>query len=144
MILDKAKGRHCACGNIRRTSRAVTQFFDSTLKPSKLRVTQFSLLFNISLYENISVTELSELLIMDQTTVTRNLKILKKSGYIFVTKGSDDGRKKMVSLTEKGREKLEEVVSLWELAQCRIVEGLGAERFHDFLVTLSKIADLTR
>ena len=77
-----SKGRRCACGNVRLASRAITQFYDRCLRPSGLRSTQFSLLLNIFLHDNISVGELADLLVMDQTTVSRNLEGLKEKQYI--------------------------------------------------------------
>jgi 23S rRNA (uracil1939-C5)-methyltransferase len=100
--------RRCACGNLRRTTRAITQFYDQLLQPCGLRSTQVSLLLNISLHENISVGELGARLLMDQTTVTRNLGILRKLGFINIKKGDDDARKKSISLTESGAKKLME------------------------------------
>jgi len=81
---------------------------------------------------------------MDQTTVTRNLEILNKKGYIETKKGADDGRKKLVSLTPKGKEKLAETIPLWAQAQSKIVNGLGPDQFTNFLITLARIADLTK
>ena len=36
--------RTCACANLRKAARAVTQVFDEALAPSGLRITQFTLL----------------------------------------------------------------------------------------------------
>lgn len=134
----------CACGNLRRTTRVITQFFDKFLQPSGLRSTQFSLLFNISLHENIAVGELGAVLLMDQTTVTRNIEILRKHGYINITKEDHDARKKSISITESGIKKLAEATPLWEQAQSQIEQGLGYERFSEFLKTLKDIAQLVQ
>jgi DNA-binding MarR family transcriptional regulator len=140
--LDLSGMRRCACGNLRRTTRAITQFYDQLLQPCGLRSTQISLLLNISLHGNISVGELGAILLMDQTTVTRNIEILRKLGYINVTKEDHDGRKKSISITESGIRKLVEAEPLWEQAQSRIEQGLGAERYRDFLKTLKDVAQL--
>lgn len=136
--------RRCACGNIRRTMRAITQFYDRFLQPSGLRSTQCSLLVTISFHGNISVGELGAILLMDQTTVTRNIEILRKYGLINITKEDDDARKKSITLTESGVRKLAEVLPLWEQAQSQIEQELGSERFRDFLKTLKDIAKLVQ
>jgi DNA-binding MarR family transcriptional regulator len=102
------------------------------------------MLLNISLQENITVTELADILIMDQTTVTRNLEILSKKGYIQIRKGRDDHRKRNISLTAKGQDKLLETIPLWEKAQSAIVNQVGLDEFNRFLHTLSKIAALAK
>ena len=139
-----ARARRCACGNIRMTTRALTQFYDQRLKPGGLRVTQFSLLLNISLHEGITVGELAELLLMDQTTVTRDLAALKKAGYIETISQDRDTRRKNLIISRKGSEALAVAMPLWENAQARIEEGLGRERYREWLKILSEIASLTR
>ncbi|MCB2360134.1 hypothetical protein [Clostridium estertheticum] len=74
---DTKNLKNCACGNLRMTTRTITQFYDKVLKPTGLRSTQLSLLISILLHKNISVSELAVKSLMDQSTVTRNIEILK-------------------------------------------------------------------
>jgi MarR family transcriptional regulator, organic hydroperoxide resistance regulator len=139
-----AKARRCACGNVRRTNRALTQFYDQHLKPSGLRATQFSLLLNISLHHGIMAGELGEILIMDQTTVTRNLEALRKLGYIDMARETSDARKKHITVTSKGAAVMNGAMPLWEGAQAVIEAGLGNDRFREFLKTLAQISELSK
>ncbi len=134
----------CACGNLRKTTRIITQFYDQHLQPTGLRSTQCSLLMHILAHENISVSELAANLLMDQTTVTRNLEILRKNGYIAVVKETEDARRKAIAITELGREKLGEALPFLEQAQAQIEQGLGAERFQEFLNTLLAIQQMVK
>ena len=79
--------QNCTCFNLRKATRAVTQLFDEALKPCGLYATQFTLLAAISSQENVTITELSKTLVMDRTTLTRNLNPLQKSGWVEVTPG---------------------------------------------------------
>ena len=135
--------RLCAAGNLRRTSRALTQLYDELLQPSGLRVTQFSLLVNIGREEQATIGRLAELLIMDRTTLTRNLRVLEKDGLIATV---DDGDKRThaVRLTAKGERALVKALPLWEQAQTRIVSGVGEEKFRGLLKDLSALAELAR
>jgi DNA-binding MarR family transcriptional regulator len=133
----------CVCGNLRKTTRVITQFYDQHLQSTGLRSTQCGLLRNISLHKNISVGELGDMLLMDQSTVTRNIEILKKYGYITITPKNHDARKKSISITQSGEEKLKEAIPLWEEAQARIEHELGG-RFDDFLRTLQSINELVK
>lgn len=139
---DLSSVRRCACGNLRRTIRTITQFYDHFLLKSGLRSPQFSLLLNISLNKNVSVSELGTILLMDQTTVTRNIEMLRKSGYVTITKDNADSRRKTIALTGNGANKLAEALSFWEQAQSQIEKGLDAERYRDFLKTLKDITQL--
>ena len=139
-----ARGNRCACGNIRRAARSVTQYYDSYLKPSGIRSTQLSVLLSISLNDGITVNEMADLLVMDQTTVTRNVAILEQRGYIISSAAVDDGRKRHLAVTDKGVEKLEEVMPLWDAAQSRLESNLGPERFRDMLKLIGQLITLTR
>lgn len=143
-LSDKQNMGRCACGSLRKTMRTITQFYDKFFQPAGLRSTQYSLLVNISSYENISVCELGSILLMDQTTVTRNIEILRKHGYITIAKEENDARKKSISITDEGVRKLAEAVPLWEQAQLQIVQGMGAERYKDFLNMLRDIEELVK
>ncbi len=128
----------CACGNLRKTTRVITQFYDRHLQPTGLRTTQCVLLRNISLHRNIAVGELAAMLLMDQSTVTRNIEILNKHGYIKIVPENQDARKKSISITMNGEKKLEEAIPLWEEAQRKIEQVLG-KQFDGFLETLATI-----
>src|SRR5919106_5809931 len=64
----------CACRNLRRTARAVTQLYDQTLRPSGLRITQFTLLVAVAISEPVPITRLADALDLDRTTLARDLK----------------------------------------------------------------------
>jgi MarR family transcriptional regulator, organic hydroperoxide resistance regulator len=141
---DLSGVRRCACGNLRRTTRTITQFYDQFLQKSGLLSPQFSLLLSISLNENVSVGGLESVLLMDQTTVTRNIEMLRKNGYVTIAKDDADARRKSISITERGSNKLAEAMPLWEQAQSQIEKGLGSERYRDFLKTLKDITQLVQ
>ena len=63
----------CACLNVRKAARAITQLFDEVLQPTGLRSTQFPLLVVVALLGEAPVTQLAEELVMDRTTLARNL-----------------------------------------------------------------------
>jgi DNA-binding MarR family transcriptional regulator len=135
--------QRCVCGNLRKTTRVITQFYDQYLQSTGLRSTQCALLRSISLHKNSSVGELAELLLMDQSTVTRNLEILKKHRYITNTPSSHDARIKTIAITPSGEKKLEEALPLWEKAQSEIQKKLG-DQFNDFIKTLQLINQLVK
>ena len=75
----------CTCFNIRRASRAVTQFYDQIMAPSGIKATQFTMLGAVAMMGSPSVTALSQQLNLDRTTLTRNLKVLVKMGLITIS-----------------------------------------------------------
>lgn len=134
---------NCACFNVRKAARAVTQLYDNILKPTGLRGTQFTLLVALSIRGNIGISQLAEVLVMERTTLTRNLKPLEKQGLIDISEGSDR-RTRTVRLTAEGREKIKETTPYWEQAQEIITEGLGSSDMKDMLSRISKVTELAR
>jgi DNA-binding MarR family transcriptional regulator len=116
--------QNCTCFNLRKATRAVTQLFDEALKPCGLYATQFTLLAAVSSKENVAITELSKALVMDRTTLTRNLKPLQKSGWIEVLPGLDK-RTKALSLTLSGKKVLKQAMIHWKEVQNEVVMTLG-------------------
>ena len=141
-LLD-AVAQGCTCGNLRRASRAVTQLFDSILQPSGLKATQFTLLVATAKLGPAPLTRLAEALLMDRTTLTRNLKPLERAGLVRIDVG-EDRRSRAISLTPKGRRTLDAALPLWESAQSRMVDGLGDTRWRRLTNDLSAVSSLTR
>lgn len=138
--LNKLKQlKNCVCRNLRMTTRVTTQYYDQIFQSVELPATQFSLLVDISYRENATISELAEVLLMDQTTVTRNIEILRKKGYVNVNSDRNDSRRKCVSLSEEGAKKLNEAIPLWNEVQSIIEKEIGDEKFEEFLKTLAQI-----
>ncbi|MBO3461750.1 MarR family winged helix-turn-helix transcriptional regulator [Aetokthonos hydrillicola Thurmond2011] len=131
----------CTCFNLRKASRVVTQLFDEVLQPSGLLVNQFTLLTAISLAGSVTITHLAQELVMDRTTLTRNLKPLERQGFVQIQPGRD-GRVRVVSLTDKGESTLRTALPLWEIAQGRVINELGQERWNMLLLSLSNTVSL--
>ncbi len=120
----------CTCAVLRRTARRVTRVYDEALRPSGLRLTQYSLLANLEQAGGRSVTELADLLEMERTTLTRNLKPLAKAGLLRVAPGPDQ-RSRSVALTDEGRGALERAQPLWQEAERRLRRTLGRDASAD-------------
>jgi DNA-binding MarR family transcriptional regulator len=131
----------CACFNLRKATRATTQYYDEMLRPVGIRVTQFSLLVAVSIAGSVTVTRLAELSVMDRTTLTRNLEVLEKQRLIEVTPG-EDRRTRMVSITLEGRKTLIKALPLWKTAQAQVVEALGKLRWQSLQENLSRIVTM--
>ena len=143
--LQRAELAHCtscACFNLRKVTRAVTQLYDEMLRPAGLRVTQFSLLVAVRMAGPVGVMRLAEITVMDRTTLTRNLELLQKQGLIEVTAGADR-RSRIVTITAEGNGAIAEALPFWKKAQSHVVNSLGQERWADMLTDLGELVALT-
>lgn len=133
----------CTGFNLRKANRAVSQFYDEILRSVGIRGTQYSLLVAIKLSGPVLVTKLAEHVVMDRTTLTRNLEILGKQGLINVDAG-DDRRTRMVTISEQGLAVLTKAFPLWEQAQTRLRERMGHENLQALMQGLSAIVAATQ
>ncbi len=124
--------RACACANLRKAARAVTQVFDEALGSSGLRATQFTLLVTSRLAGETPISELAERMAMDRTTLSRNLKPLARKGLLEVRPGKD-GRTRLLRITPEGERTLAKAYPLWERAQHEVVGALGEDRYEALL-----------
>jgi DNA-binding MarR family transcriptional regulator len=109
--------------------------YDEALKPCGLYGTQFTILAAISSKDAATITELSKAMIMDRTTLTRNLNPLKKNGWVEITPGADK-RTKTLSLTRSGKKVLSKAMSFWSQTQKKVVKTLGISAWEDLMDNL--------
>lgn len=116
----------------------MAQAYDQSLQPSGLTNSQFTLLAVTALEGPLSITELARQLGMDRTTLTRNLKLVEREGWLQVVSGRD-ARVRNVRLTARGRTALKRAMPYWRKAQARVVTGLGSGRWDALLTELQAV-----
>ncbi|MDA1090512.1 MAG: MarR family winged helix-turn-helix transcriptional regulator [Proteobacteria bacterium] len=141
-ILNETPG--CACLTLRGTARAVTQMYDETLKPSGLKATQFSVLAAVATAGPASMTVISKALVMDRTTLTRNLKPLMVRGLVKVGTSAHDLRQRQIVITREGKAVLSKALPLWKKAHSQIVEGIGHARWQGMTRLLEEAITLSQ
>jgi len=120
--------RDCACFNLRKAARAVTQLYEAALAPSGIRATQFSVLVALALVDAAPLSRVADGLVMDRTTLTRNLRPLARRGWVRIEAG-EDRRERNLSLTRSGRAALDRALPLWQQAQARVLDHVGGARW---------------
>ncbi len=131
----------CNCLNVRRASRAVTQFYDEVLKPSGVSIAQLGLLRHLELAGLTTIGELAKLMRIDRTTLNRNMKPLADAGLITVSPGKDS-RTRQVVLTAAGSAAVAKAWALWGEAQASLQEYLGDEDSAKLVELLAKLEAL--
>jgi DNA-binding MarR family transcriptional regulator len=129
----------CACFNIRKATRAVTQFYDDALRPSGLRTTQFTLLVLLQGHGAMTINTLADAAGTDRTTLTRNLAILEERRLVRIRSG-DDARVRIVELTAAGEHAATAALPMWQKAQTSVATELGQHRLARLLSDLSATA----
>jgi DNA-binding MarR family transcriptional regulator len=114
----------CVCSHVRRLARKLSSFYDATLAPEELTITQYSLLANIARAGQLQHTALAERVGMERTTLTRNLHPLIRAGWLKIVPGLDR-RQRWLQLTSTGKRKLMRSFPLWEQAQRKFISQFG-------------------
>ena len=139
--IDTSAARRCACANIRRTDRVITQFYDEMLAPSGLNAPQFGLLATLAEAAPVTIHRLAQIMDIDRTTLTRNLEVLTKQHLVRNEEG-EDRRMHLVQLSQEGEQALRRAWPLWQEAHARIERALGRERLDALLTELSTVRAL--
>jgi DNA-binding MarR family transcriptional regulator len=120
--------QECNCLAIRQAARHVTQLYDQLLAPVGLRATQFAILSHLRRSGPMTINAVAAALVMDRTTLGRNILPLQRDGLIEVVASPSDRRRRELRLTEFGVEKQRRAVECWAVAQQRFDQVFGGER----------------
>lgn len=129
----------CICLNTQRAARAVARRYDAAFRPINLSSGQFSILAALNQDESVSMGALAEILGLERTTLTRNLRPLMEAGLIGSESG-DDKRVRAIALTKAGRDKLAMAMPLWATAQLGSHAALGTSAWPDIQAALAKLS----
>jgi DNA-binding MarR family transcriptional regulator len=118
----------CNCLAIRQAARHVTQFYDQLFAPVGLRATQFAILNRLRRDGPMTINALAGALVLDRTTLGRNILPLERDGLIEIVASPADRRRRELRLSDAGAEKLHRASERWRVAQRRFDEVYGSER----------------
>jgi DNA-binding MarR family transcriptional regulator len=118
----------CTCLAVRKAARHITQFYDQYLAPVGLRTTQFSILAKLKRLGPMTINALASELVMDRTTLGRNVLPLERDGLISIVPGRIDRRSKELQLTNAGIDRLQAARKGWKDAQTRFATVFGERR----------------
>jgi DNA-binding MarR family transcriptional regulator len=124
VTIMKLQALPCYCATLRQAARAATALYESVLAESGLHATQYTIMQVLSRVSNLTTTELADAIGIDQTTATRTLALVKRSGLIIDAPGSDR-RERHWSLTGKGAAQVRKLNPAWEAAQRTFEKRLG-------------------
>ncbi len=136
----RPRPEECTCLAVRQAARHVTQFYDQCLASSGLRATQFSILAKLQRFGPMTINTLAAELVMDRTTLGRNILPLQREGLIAVVKRKADRRSKELRLTEAGAERLRAAVEGWAEAQTRFEAVFGTNRTSELRALLHAVS----
>ncbi len=130
---------NCTCMHIRKTARAVTQYYDATLAPAGITSTQLTLLVQICLSQSAAQKDICDALGMSPSSLTRTLKPLFEQDLIENETGINKKTKHLV-LTDRGQLTLKLATPLWQQAQDDLLARVGEEDWRDLIEKLAVVS----
>jgi DNA-binding MarR family transcriptional regulator len=121
------KPQGCTNFKLRQLMRRVAQHYDAEVGKSGLKTTQYTLLSHAIVLGPVRPVDLATAMKVDASALTRNLRPLIDAGWLELGPGPD-GRSRLVSATQAGREKRQEAQRRWRVAQQAINQTLGPRR----------------
>ena len=115
----------CSCVAARRTARTITQHYERHLKPSGLRVSQFTMLTLLAIAGPQALSRLADQMAVERTTLTRNLRSLLDRGLVSEST-TGDARVRLLAITPKGASAAARALPRWRQAQRSLARSLGA------------------
>ncbi len=131
----------CLCLQVQRAARVLARRFDDAFRPIGIKSGQFSLMMALNRSDRPRLGEVAELLSIDRTTLTANLKPLERRGLVIVQGDAGDKRIRRLVLTAAGKAVLAKARPIWERthAECEALLE-DAERTRADLKALGEAA----
>ena len=117
----------CLCAGTRHAARLLTRYYEEELRPANVTPAQFELLGTLSARPTLPQSELAKNLSLDQTTLSRNLKVLIGRKWVKRAPSDGDRRQAIYTLTAEGRKVWDHALPCWQRAQARMQQNLGSE-----------------
>src|SRR6516165_10379588 len=116
----------CVAVRLRLLNRVITSFYDEALRPLGLKVSQLNILIVTAKLGLARPAQVCEILQLNASTLSRNVKPLQAHGWLEVVP-EEDARVQPFRLPSQGRRVIEKAVPAWEEAQRQATELLGSE-----------------
>jgi DNA-binding MarR family transcriptional regulator len=118
----------CNCLAVRQAARYITQFYDRYLAAAGLRTNQYGILARLKRQGPMSINMLAAELVVDRTTLGRNIRPLERDGLIAIESDLSDGRSKILRLTKAGDARFQRAQKHWAEAQKRFERVYGGRQ----------------
>jgi DNA-binding MarR family transcriptional regulator len=119
-------GRDCLAVRVRLLSRTITRIYDTALRPHGLTIAQLNLLTSVASWQPARAGDIARLLSMEISTLSRNAHLLHEEGLLEV-EHAEHGNGRVLSITDAGAERLEQLRPAWRAAQEQAQELLGED-----------------
>jgi DNA-binding MarR family transcriptional regulator len=130
--------RECVGFRVRKLNRMVTAIYDGALASVGLKTSQFSVLVAVANRDQARPSQLTKLLQMDESTLSRNVERMCARGWLRLER-DDDRRSHLIEVTDKGKALIRKCLPAWQQAQEEVTQRLGADSVSALRAALRKL-----
>lgn len=134
----------CVCASLRMATRLVSRHYDRALAPAGISTNEYSILVRLGSFGPRPLGSLAGLLGMDRSTLSREIAPLVEAGLVDAVADESDGRRRVLTVSAKGRRRVRQARPLWEKAQADLAADFGDERTAALLGELNALAGADR
>jgi len=131
--------RVCVAGGVRKLNRMVSAIYDGALASSGVKTSQFSVLVAVANRKKARPAELTKLLQMDESTLSRNVERMRARGWLRLERRGDR-RSHLIEVTDKGQALIRKSLPAWQRAQENVSQRLGADTVATLRAALNKLS----
>ena len=129
----------CMLLNTRMAARAITRRADGKLRPFGITGAQLSILGSLRNHPGRSVTEMADAIAMERTTLSRNLALLERNGFV-TTSAAQRGNGRIGAVTDAGNQVTDAALPEWRKGQAELRELLSAPDFDTMIAGLRQLS----
>ena len=142
MAYDQLKLENQLCFRLYTAARLTMGVYHPYFDPLGITYPQYLVLLVLWEQDKQPVCDIAKKMMLDTNTVTPLLQRMEKSGLINRTRGKEDSRQRIVSLTEKGKAMQEQAKHIPECLSNDVALKTGnAEEIMKMIPTLDKLID---
>lgn len=125
---------------LRRCLQLTSGVFEQSCASIGLTARQYDYLFVLNTVEELGQTELAETVGLDKATNTLVIQILERKQWIKRTVSPQDSRKKLVHITDSGRQVFASAKRAADSAISSVSSPLSSDEYQQFLNLMRKVA----
>ena len=129
----------CAGVNVRLAARRISWFLEERMRQTGLNIAQFGLMTHVAAAPDDTIGALAERCGLDQSTLSRNLRLLEREGLVEIVTAEKDLRRRAVWLTEQGASALEAAMPVWRAAHAALAALIRPAQVRALAVKTEKL-----
>ncbi len=121
--------------------RSYHKYMNKVLKDINVSAGEFPILFALSKRDGLGQNELSRVVIMNKSLVSRHIQTLSTKGFINVNQEKESNNKNILSLSDKGKELMPKIITAKNNWEREVLKDFTSKEKECFFNMLDKLLE---